>query len=432
MNALLPAINRSVAGKLETGEFLDYRAWTREALEVTSALQTESAVREAVSKRAEITTFSEWAEAHLLLSGYCAQHMPELLPALASHGAFIAGFRGLERMEGMVNSGNFLAYDRDFRVKHPSPKDPAWIRGAGDMLEPGVQINLLKEGKKREDNGSKETKKTGSDISRQICFSWNNMASIGECPIKARGEECVRRHVCKVPGCGSANHTERGHARLKEEEARDAFRSMEERLVFDRFATPYLALPLTFLCTPYLPSNLLERAANFPAQGQLEWVIEGLDKGFDLMFRNTPLKDSVSHSRTARENADVVEDYLQEEAEAGSLAGPFLEPPIKNLHLNRINILEKPGKQGDRRNKRYRLIMDLSSPAGYSVNDGIDKEDATVSYTKFSEVIDRIVERGRGCYLFKLDLERAYRNIPVREEQGGCLAFSSKVCFTLT
>lgn len=57
--------------------------------------------------------------------------------------------------------------------------------------------------------------------------------------------------------------------------------------------------------------------------------------------------------------------------------------------------------------------MDLSSPEGYSVNDGISKEDCSFHYTSVDAAVSRIVQLGAGSLLAKMDIQHAYRNIPV-------------------
>ncbi len=63
---------------------------------------------------------------------------------------------------------------------------------------------------------------------------------------------------------------------------------------------------------------------------------------------------------------------------------------------------------------RWRLI--LSSPLGHSVNDGIEKELASLSYVSVDEVVQRVLRWGRGTLLAKMDVRQAYRNIPVHPE----------------
>ena len=65
-----------------------------------------------------------------------------------------------------------------------------------------------------------------------------------------------------------------------------------------------------------------------------------------------------------------------------------------------------------------RIVHDLSFPEGFSVNDGISKDSyLDQSFKLRLPGIDRLVEfinaKGRGCHIFKKDLRRAYRQIPI-------------------
>lgn len=62
---------------------------------------------------------------------------------------------------------------------------------------------------------------------------------------------------------------------------------------------------------------------------------------------------------------------------------------------------------------KWRHILDLSSPDGHSVNDGIRKNPFTVQYMKVDDIIDGIMSLGRGTLLAKFDVENAYRIIPI-------------------
>lgn len=57
--------------------------------------------------------------------------------------------------------------------------------------------------------------------------------------------------------------------------------------------------------------------------------------------------------------------------------------------------------------------MDLSSPDGHSVNDGISKDLASLSYVSVDDVVVGIIQRGSGTLLAKMDIRQAYRNIPI-------------------
>ena len=73
---------------------------------------------------------------------------------------------------------------------------------------------------------------------------------------------------------------------------------------------------------------------------------------------------------------------------------------------------------------KWRLIVDLSSPKGYSVNDAIASELCSVSYTSVDRAVDFVRHLGEGCLLAKLDLKEAYRAVPVHPSDQRLLAVS--------
>ena len=75
--------------------------------------------------------------------------------------------------------------------------------------------------------------------------------------------------------------------------------------------------------------------------------------------------------------------HLLTELEKGRVAGPFSIAPIPNLHISRFGIIPIKYQLG-----KWRLILDVSSPVGHSVNDGIPKESFSVKYMKADDVIN--------------------------------------------
>ena len=57
--------------------------------------------------------------------------------------------------------------------------------------------------------------------------------------------------------------------------------------------------------------------------------------------------------------------------------------------------------------------MDLSSPRGRSVNDGISSSLCSLSYASVDNTVNIITMLGRGTSLIKIDLSNAYRMVPV-------------------
>jgi Reverse transcriptase (RNA-dependent DNA polymerase) len=61
----------------------------------------------------------------------------------------------------------------------------------------------------------------------------------------------------------------------------------------------------------------------------------------------------------------------------------------------------------------WRVIFDLSSPQGLSVNDGIPKEFGTLVYETLNDAIQLVAQVGRGAVMMKRDLKAAFRHIPI-------------------
>lgn len=65
-----------------------------------------------------------------------------------------------------------------------------------------------------------------------------------------------------------------------------------------------------------------------------------------------------------------------------------------------------------------RVIMDLSFPAGEAPNDGIDinfyfGRNISYSLPSIGDLITKLQDEGRGALVWKADLSRAYRQLPI-------------------
>ena len=94
------------------------------------------------------------------------------------------------------------------------------------------------------------------------------------------------------------------------------------------------------------------------------------------------------------------------------MLGPFSETSqLPPLHISRFGVIPKGHNTG-----RFRLITDLSFPPGSSVNDGIDPDFCSLAYTTVDTVAAQAASLGRGALLAKVDIEAAYRLIPVHPQ----------------
>ena len=125
-----------------------------------------------------------------------------------------------------------------------------------------------------------------------------------------------------------------------------------------------------------------------------------------------PCSDFRNH-KGALDFPSAVDSYLSSELAFDSVCGPFARNPFEApIALSPLNSVPKPDSV------ERRFILDLSWPAGSSVNDGISKdfflgEPVELTHPTVDDIADRIVQLGPGCLLFKRDLKRAYRQLPV-------------------
>ena len=140
-----------------------------------------------------------------------------------------------------------------------------------------------------------------------------------------------------------------------------------------------------------------------------EYLVRGIRDGFRIGFSygSHSLSSSKGCMQSARDHPEVVREYLAQECMEGRIRGPLPVEEWPDVQVSRFGAIPK-GKSG-----KWRLIINLSSPEGKSVNDGIDPELCTMAY---SPVDDAVLKAGRGAHLAKVDIKQAYRMVPIHPE----------------
>ena len=111
---------------------------------------------------------------------------------------------------------------------------------------------------------------------------------------------------------------------------------------------------------------------------------------------------------SAYQHPKIIDDYLANEVSLRRVAGPFNVPPLPNLHISSFGVIPQKGQPG-----KWRLIVDLSSPRGGSMNKGINLDEFSLQYIRVDKIISMVGKYGRGVLMAKFDVEAAYRNIAV-------------------
>ena len=148
---------------------------------------------------------------------------------------------------------------------------------------------------------------------------------------------------------------------------------------------------------------------DYPDQGLVDFLEFGWPINFD---RRSPLQPNYNnHPSGVRYGADI-DFYIDTEIGFEALAGPFEGPPVTYFHASPL--MTRPKKDSIRR----RVIMDLSWPNGFAVNDGIDPSvyidgPAHITLPTAEYMVARLLELGPNAYMYKTDLARGYRQLRV-------------------
>ena len=169
----------------------------------------------------------------------------------------------------------------------------------------------------------------------------------------------------------------------------------------DNLSEPYCVLPLPLSITPLKLCVWSTFLTRFPHDNS-QWLFQGLTDGFKIGLEGDHPLSAARNCPSALKQPDIIDSYLREELAYGSIIGLFDKQPFPDFVMNRFGVIPKsePGK--------WRLITDLSFPFKNSVNSKIPYEHATVSYCRITDAIPKILELGRGTFMAKFDIKRAY------------------------
>ena len=144
-------------------------------------------------------------------------------------------------------------------------------------------------------------------------------------------------------------------------------------------------------------------------------VIDGLRFGWPtgrLPSQPDPTPTFKNH-KGATDHPQALKQYIQKEQAKGAILGPFNKIPFHNrVGISPISTRPKKNSQ------ECRVIVDLSFPQGESVNDGMIKNnylgfETELTFPKTDDLALRIAYLGRGACMFKIDLSRYFRQIPL-------------------
>lgn len=161
------------------------------------------------------------------------------------------------------------------------------------------------------------------------------------------------------------------------------------------------------LPTPIKFHKLKQKLLDYDT-AEVNYLDKGFTEGFSLGCSSRTNDDlNINNLKSADLNPVSVQNYLDKEISLGRISEPLSTLPFQHFQINPLGLVPKnePGT--------FRTIVDLSFPPGKSINDSIPDEAAEVSYCSITDAIKMIIAKGRNSFLSKVDIEKAFRLIPV-------------------
>ena len=144
-------------------------------------------------------------------------------------------------------------------------------------------------------------------------------------------------------------------------------------------------------------------------------VVNGLRYGWPtgrLPTMAKPQKKFKNH-KGATDHPAALKKYIEKEKQKGAILGPYRKIPFKEkVGISPISTRPK------RNTTDRRVIIDLSFPPGRAVNDGMIKSNylgftAEIKFPRTDDLAMRVAYLGRGAAMFKIDLFRYFRQLPL-------------------
>ena len=158
---------------------------------------------------------------------------------------------------------------------------------------------------------------------------------------------------------------------------------------FKEFGSPFKEFGSQLLQTPLQWQEWDRSLAAHPNQRFRSYIVNGIRYGFRVGFdNNKTCTSSTKNMHSAEKRPQVIREYLPRECSEGCVLGP-LDPMLFSFtQVSGFGVVPKhtPG--------RWQLIVDMSSPEGHSVNDGIPEPLCSLTYVSIQDSVRGILSMG--------------------------------------
>lgn len=289
-----------------------------------------------------------------------------------------------------------LLYDEKFRRWRQ--RDPAacpWHLKNVELYQEAVVLGL---------DFKLKTKKQPfcSPPKHKYCFLYNNHET---CP---KGNACPHPHVSVTSVQGYTGGNSALNPKVPQNTIQTILLTPQTnplQLTNDQSISTQIQV---YSLTHYL-QNYESELANF--------LLQGFTFGFKIPYKG-PRQFRLSRNLSSIEGKEhILQQRIDQELKHQRIAGPFCKPPFPNIQISPLGLVPKnsPGE--------FRLIHHLSFPEKASINHHIPKEFCTVQYQSIHNAIEIIKQVGKGALLAKIDIENAYKQIPIHPSDFELLGF---------
>lgn len=168
---------------------------------------------------------------------------------------------------------------------------------------------------------------------------------------------------------------------------------------------------ITDIVSPLHPAAWAQALQNHPDARLCKYILLGLQHEFRTGFDHTQPLSPARPSAAVPSRRVLVQRICSAQGSG----------PSSPLHGPR-----SPREPFWRAPQAPPAILDLSSPLGRRVNDGIDRDSCSLQYTTVDDAARLVSQLGQGTLLAKIDITHAYRNVPVHPVDCRLLGMSWK------
>ena len=145
-----------------------------------------------------------------------------------------------------------------------------------------------------------------------------------------------------------------------------------------------------------------------PDRKWVDSLLTGMQEGFWIGLHPAAHCSSAHRNLlSSQDHQAIVSAFLQEQVQSGYILGPYSPDLCPGVICSSLGVVPKssPGK--------FRIIVDLSSPKGHSINNNLCRHLTRVAYSSVEDATMLMQALGPGTMLAKINIRNACHIIPI-------------------